>query len=196
MSSGLSGSFNKDDELAVYANGVLVGATKITYPDSPIAISAWGAVDILGTHYRDGYTLKDEIELRLWSQSENRELRIVTNLDEDKLGVGPGSFGTASVSDQDAVPNEMELSQNYPNPFNPSTRIEYTLASEGYITLNIYDITGRLISTLIDDYVDSGYHSVMWNGMDDNGKIVAAGIYFYSLQSETSNMTRKMVYMK
>ena len=47
-----------------------------------------------------------------------------------------------------------------------------------------------------DGYVDAGYHSVMWDGIDNNGKVVAAGIYFYSLQSETSNMTRKMVYMK
>ncbi|MAR30114.1 MAG: hypothetical protein CMG24_04185, partial [Candidatus Marinimicrobia bacterium] len=68
--------------------------------------------------------------------------------------------------------------------------------SDGHVTLNVYDITGRLISTLVDGYVDSGYHSVMWNGIDDNGKMVAAGIYFYTLQGESSSMTRKMVYMK
>ena len=68
--------------------------------------------------------------------------------------------------------------------------------SDGHVTLNIYDITGRLVSTLVDGYVESGYHSVMWGGLDNSGKMVASGIYFYSLQSETSSMTRKMVYMK
>ena len=91
---------------------------------------------------------------------------------------------------------EVNLSQNYPNPFNPTTRIDYSVVSDGHVTLNVYDITGRLVSTLVDGYVDAGYHSVMWDGIDDNGRVVSAGIYFYSLQSENSSMTLKMVYMK
>ena len=117
-------------------------------------------------------------------------------LDSDVFGEAPLTVGTANVSMQDAVPSEVNLAQNYPNPFNPTTRIDYSVVSDGHVTLNVYDITGRLISTLVDGYVDAGYHSVMWDGIDDSGKMVAAGIYFYSLQNETSSMTRKMVYMK
>ncbi len=94
------------------------------------------------------------------------------------------------------MPSEFSLSQNYPNPFNPTTRIDYSIVSEGYTSLNIYDITGRLVATLVDGHVDAGYHTVMWDGIDNSGLKVSSGIYFYSLQSESSNMTRKMVYMK
>ena len=174
---------------------MVVGATKIVDLDAPVVISAWGGYHEFGIDL-DGYTSGDQIDLRLWSSSENRELRVVADLDSDVFGEAPLTVGTANVSMDNATPNEFNLSQNYPNPFNPTTRIDYSVVSDGHVTLNVYDITGRLISTLVDGYVDSGYHSVMWNGIDDNGKMVAAGIYFYTLQGESSSMTRKMVYMK
>ncbi len=183
------------DELVAYAGDMVVGATTIVDLDAPVVISAWGGYHEHGINL-DGYTQGDKIDLRLWSESEGRELRVVADLDSDEFGTGPLTSGTANASIQDAIPTEVNLSQNYPNPFNPTTRIDYSVVSDGNVTLNIYDITGRLVSTLVDGYVDSGYHSVMWNGLDSNGKMVAAGIYFYSLQSETSSMTRKMVYMK
>ena len=91
---------------------------------------------------------------------------------------------------------EFALSQNYPNPFNPTTTISYGVATTGHITLSIYDITGRLVSTLIDGQVNAGNHQVMWNGLDDMGMPVSAGVYIYSLENEVSTMTRKMVFMK
>jgi Flagellar hook capping protein len=100
------------------------------------------------------------------------------------------------VSTQGAIPIEISLSQNYPNPFNPTTRIDYSVVSDGHVTLNVYDITGRLVSTLVDGYIESGYHSAIWSGMDNNGVQLSSGVYLYSLQSEGSNMTRKMIYMK
>ena len=180
---------------------MVVGATRIIESNfdledpQPVVIAAWGGYHEFGIDL-DGYNTGDKIDLRLWSESENRELRVMAELDDDEFGVSPLTVGTANVSMESAIPTEVELSQNYPNPFNPTTRIDYTVVSDGHITLNVYDITGRLVSTLVDDYVDSGYHSVMWDGIDNNGKVVAAGIYFYSLQGEASNMTRKMVYMK
>ena len=198
----LDGSVEVGDELVAYAGNVVVGATKVVDLDGIQVLAAWENLDryeFIPVELRDeivGYTPGDKIELRLWSQSEGRELRVVTDLDNDEYGVAPLTVGTANVSMQDAIPTEVNLSQNYPNPFNPTTRIDYSVVSDGHVTLNVYDITGRLISTLVDGYVDAGYHSAMWNGIDNNGKMVAAGIYFYSLQSESSNMTRKMVYMK
>ena len=191
----LSGNVEVGDELVAYAGDMVVGATKVVDLDAPVVIAAWSGYHEYGIDL-DGYTLGDKIDLRLWSESENRELRVVADLDEDEFGSSPLTVGTASVSTQDVMPNKFSLSQNYPNPFNPTTRIDYSVVSDGHVTLNVYDITGRLISTLVDGYIESGYHSAMWNGIDNNGKVVAAGIYFYSLQSETSNMTRKMVYMK
>ena len=191
----LSGSVQIGDELVAYDGNMIVGATKVVDLDAPVVIAAWGGYHEFGIDL-DGYTIGDKIDLRLWSESEGRELRVMADLDEDEFGVSPLTVGTANVSMENAIPTEVNLSQNYPNPFNPTTRIDYSVVSDGHMTLNVYDITGRLVSTLVDGYVDSGYHSAMWDGIDNNGKVVAAGIYFYSLQSESSNMTRKMVYMK
>ena len=94
------------------------------------------------------------------------------------------------------MPTEFTLSRAYPNPFNPVTTLNFALPEESDISIIIYNLQGRQVATLTDGVMDAGYHSVMWDGIDDSGKIVAAGIYFYSLQNETSSMTRKMVYMK
>jgi flagellar hook assembly protein FlgD len=88
------------------------------------------------------------------------------------------------------------LSQNYPNPFNPSTTISFSVPVEGNVVLNIYDITGRLVTTLVDTNMNSGYHSVNWDGVDMVGEGVSAGLYIYSLQAEGVALTRKMVLMK
>jgi hypothetical protein len=191
----IAGAIEVGDELVAYAGDMVVGATKVVDLDAPVVISAWGGYHEFGIDL-DGYTSGDKIDLRLWSESENRELRVVADLDSDIFGEAPLTVGTANVSMQDAIPVEVNLSQNYPNPFNPTTRIDYSVVSDGHVTLNVYDITGRLVSTLVDGYVDAGYHSVMWSGSDNNGIRLSSGIYFYSLQSESSNMTRKMVYMK
>ena len=95
-----------------------------------------------------------------------------------------------------AVPEEYTLDQNYPNPFNPSTMISFSLPSEGHVMVNIYDITGRLVSTLVDGSLSSGYHQVPWDGTDMFNSSVSAGLYIYSLQAEGVSLTRKMVLMK
>ena len=105
-------------------------------------------------------------------------------------------MGTGSVDKADVVPTAYSLSQNYPNPFNPSTSIEFSLKDAGHATLSIYDISGRLVSTLVDGNMGNGSHKVVWNGMDNSGVQVSAGLYIYSLQTADMTMTKKMVFMK
>jgi hypothetical protein len=71
-------------------------------------------------------------------------------------------------------PSEFNLSQNYPNPFNPTTKIEFTLAKSGLVTLQIYDVLGRKVRTLVSEELSSGYKSVLWDGKNDDGKDVAS----------------------
>ena len=110
--------------------------------------------------------------------------------------MGVFSSGTVTASDMLAVPEEYGLSQNYPNPFNPSTTISFSLPVEGNVVLNIYDITGRIVATLVNDNMSSGYHSVNWDGVDMVGENVSAGLFIYSLHAEGVALTRKMVLMK
>jgi hypothetical protein len=191
----LNGMVELGDELVAYADGEVVGATKIVDLDSPVVLSTWGSFTEYGADL-PGYENGDAIELRLWSAEEGRELRLEANLDGTEYGTSPLTVGTAMVYGQDAVPTEFGLSQNYPNPFNPSTAIEFSIATEGFVSLNVYDITGRMVSTLVEGNLSTGYHNVIWNGIDNNGMAMSAGIYIYALQTETSSITRKMVFMK
>jgi hypothetical protein len=89
------------------------------------------------------------------------------------------------------LPNEFALSQNYPNPFNPSTTIDYQLPVKGYVTLRIYDVLGRLITTLVDKEQDPGFYDVTWNASK-----YASGIYIYSIQSGSFISTKKLMLIK
>lgn len=90
-----------------------------------------------------------------------------------------------------AIPISHTLSQNYPNPFNPLTTINYGLPNPAKVNLRIYDISGRLVATVLDGYRLSGYHSVTVDGSS-----LASGIYIARLQAEDVVLTRKMVLMK
>ena len=94
------------------------------------------------------------------------------------------------------TPEQYSLSDAYPNPFNPTTTLSFSVPTEGVMSLNIYDMTGRLVSTLVDGNLKQGYHSITWNGMDSNGHAVSSGMYIYSLKGEGVSITKKMVMMK
>ncbi len=191
----IDGNVSVGDELVAYANGQVVGATRIADLGAPVVISAWGGFNEYGI-YLEGYSVGDKIDLRLYSNDKGEELMVNIDLDNDEYGVGVFASGTVTASDMLAVPEEYILSQNYPNPFNPSTTISFSVPVEGNVVLNIYDITGRLVTTLVDANMNSGYHSVNWDGIDLNGSFVSAGLYIYSLQAEGVALTRKMVLMK
>ncbi len=88
-------------------------------------------------------------------------------------------------------PKEVELTGNYPNPFNPKTTIKYYLPLSSKVTINIYDMLGRQISKLLDQKQRRGYHSVMFDGSG-----LSSGVYFYRINTENSNQTRKMLLLK
>ena len=190
----ISGDISDGDELVAYANGVAVGVTTINTDDSNLLV-AWKSLYEYGID-TDGYYDGDEIELRLFSQALNQELMVTHSFNAGNYGEVPITVGSVHVHNQLAVPVEFGLEQNYPNPFNPSTTIDVSVAFDTQITLNIYDINGRLVSTLADGVYDTGYHSFVWNGLDQTGNKVSAGIYFYSLQTEGMSMTKKMMLMK
>ena len=93
-------------------------------------------------------------------------------------------------------PNKYSLSQNYPNPFNPNTTIDYSLSESGNISVSIYDVSGRLVKTLANGFIDSGNHSLVWNGKDNQEQIVSAGLYICKLKGDGFEINRKMIMMK
>ena len=89
------------------------------------------------------------------------------------------------------VPDKFELIQNYPNPFNPSTTIKFSLPTAGYISLYVYDVTGKLIKTLISQNMNAGNYNYTF----DAGNL-SSGVYFYRLVSEEFSEVKKMILVK
>jgi hypothetical protein len=95
------------------------------------------------------------------------------------------------VSTPSGVPDKFKLEQNYPNPFNPVTNIKFSIPEEGYTSLKIYDITGKLAATMIDGYMNAGNYNAEFEGND-----YSSGIYFYTLTTKSNSETKKMLLVK
>jgi len=100
------------------------------------------------------------------------------------------------ADDSTVIPNVASLSQNYPNPFNPVTNISYEVKADADVTLEVYNIKGQKVRTLVDDFVVEGVYNTEWNGTDDNGSAVSSGIYFYKMKSGKFSAARKMILLK
>jgi hypothetical protein len=100
-------------------------------------------------------------------------------------------LAAAAVDERDLIPRRAELFPNYPNPFNPETRISFDLPQSGRATLQIFDITGRIVATLLDGITAAGHHELAFNGAT-----LPSGVYFYHLQAGDFSATRKMLLLK
>jgi hypothetical protein len=94
------------------------------------------------------------------------------------------------------LPTSFTLSQNVPNPFGRGTTISYTLPVKSSVDLSVYDITGREVASLLEGEMDAGYHTLSWDGKDNSGNSVSAGVYFYRLQASDVTKTRKLVVLR
>jgi len=96
-----------------------------------------------------------------------------------------------TAESNNTLPSEYGLDQNYPNPFNPSTEIRYQLPEDNHVKLQVYDILGNLVTTLVDQQMEAGYHNVIWNA-----NRLASGVYFYTLRSGSYVSTKKLMLLK
>ena len=94
------------------------------------------------------------------------------------------------------LPENYELAQNYPNPFNPNTIIKYQLPEATLINLNIYNIKGQLVKTLVNEMQNAGYYNIIWNGCNNDNKELPSGFYIYRLSGENYIESKKMLLLK
>ncbi len=97
---------------------------------------------------------------------------------------------------EEALPQSFVLYQNYPNPFNPTTTISFSLAEAGEVSLEVFNMLGQKVKTLLAGCVTAGSHTVEWDATDNRGDKVASGVYFYRLTSTEGSQTRKMALLK
>ena len=94
------------------------------------------------------------------------------------------------------IPDAYNLQQNYPNPFNPTTQIRYGLKENTYVSINIYNLMGKNVKSLMNRNQDAGYQTIHWNATDASGQPVPAGMYIYSITAGDFRQTKKMILLK
>lgn len=125
-----------------------------------------------------------------------------TNLKQSLIGQGklvlskPIKSLSLEVSSREALPVEFSLSGNYPNPFNPSTKFVLAVPKTAMVEVVIYDILGRKVKSLINEERSAGYHTVEWNGLNDENTVAPSGVYFVRMVSDKFSAVRKIMMMK
>jgi hypothetical protein len=101
-----------------------------------------------------------------------------------------------TASDDPVTPPDILLYQNQPNPFSAITELSFTIPVEGETSLTVYDVLGREVTTLLTNQLPKGRHSVLWDGTDDRGTRVSAGVYFVRLESRAGSGTKKLMILR
>jgi len=121
----------------------------------------------------------------------------ITSNDPNVASYDLNILGSAiEVDAHDDVVTATKLIGNYPNPFNPVTSIKFNLVQNENVSLEIYNVLGQKVKTLVNEKLSAGKHSIVWEGNDNNGNKVASGIYFYKLTGERYTSTKKMLLLK
>ena len=121
------------------------------------------------------------------------DLRRSVGTTTDAAGFFALSLQTFSTERSTALPTDFTLGQNYPNPFNPSTIIPYQLPASGHVRLDVFNVLGQRLATLVDAERSAGAHTAQWDGTDAAGRAVGAGVYIYRLSSGGMTESRRMV---
>ncbi|MFC1729560.1 FlgD immunoglobulin-like domain containing protein, partial [candidate division KSB1 bacterium] len=142
----------------------------------------------------DGYVAGDGVITRLRFRSRVQDERPAVELVSVKLANSDADI--QRLSDVRPVPEKFHLSQNYPNPFNPETKIRFQLPRNAHVSLKVYNILGQEVATLVNRDMESGFHSLNWNGRNNAGVRVASGVYIYELRTAEFSMAKKMLLIK
>jgi len=188
--------FNPPINLAVVSN-----------PADDFATFTWGAPgrdntrDLLGYDvHLDGEVVGTTTEITwVFNDLVNGvfyDAGLVAVYDEGNSDLVEINFEYAGTSTNDIIVVKTQLNNNYPNPFNPVTNIAYSIKTAGNVTLEVYNIKGQLVKTLINEVRETGNYTTTWNGTDDAGKSLASGVYFYKMKASNYTATKKMILMK
>ncbi|MFC2138716.1 T9SS type A sorting domain-containing protein [Bacteroidota bacterium] len=189
------------DELAVFDGGTCVGICKIVdITKDYVALSA--TYDDNGTKIKDGFENGNHITFKIWDASENIEysevksefLKGYSNI-YDAHGTTIASIEAVSSTTQvdQNIKFETKLGLNYPNPFTDNTTIEFTLAKQEVVIIDIYDAMGSKVKSLTNSVFNAGYHTISWDLTNDNMEKLSAGIYFYEMKTGDELFIKRMI---
>ncbi|MFH2035239.1 MAG: FlgD immunoglobulin-like domain containing protein [Candidatus Zixiibacteriota bacterium] len=186
--------------LSVYPDNPLTGSNQVVirYDDADLRLGDQSLGDeatLAVYHWVDGITgwtliggTVDTVQNTIYAPVTQTGVyaafttQIITDVENDDYG--------------NVLPYRFELSQNYPNPFNPVTTIEYSLPGRSHVTIEIYNILGQKVRTLVDSEESAGSYTITWDGTNSSGKSVSTGVYLYRFQAGDYFETKKMILLK
>ena len=192
------------DEIAVLTPDSLCVGASVYQGEFPVKITAWEDDPL--TEVKDGYYYGEEIIFALWDKDTEMEyygdessfeisgVQINSSNNNNKSGFGQNFYSIRDVileGPEITIPIEFALHQNFPNPFNPMTNIKYELPEISHVKLTIYNISGQIVTVLVEGLESPGYKQAVWNGKSSNGKTVSSGLYIYKLEAEGKTSGKK-----
>jgi hypothetical protein len=179
------------DQIAAYnAEGGLVGEG--TFRDGKCGLAVWGDTE-LTKDVVEGMVVGEVFELRLWDADKEE----VVNLGVHKFHEGTdlkyeiNGMVVIEATIDATLPDEFYLAQNYPNPFNATTRLSYGLPEASKVKINVFDVTGRLVTTLVNNEMKAGRYTAVWNGHE-----AASGVYIVRMEATNFKAVRKVMLVK
>ncbi len=176
---------------------VMVGAITSLLPEFKIRRDGTDA-DEISYIVESGDTFDFDIVF-MPTATENYSQQVAVTSDDPNnplSGVIVNGVGTPTDNNDNVAVYTTTLQGNYPNPFNPETNIAFSMKESGKVKIEVYNILGKKVTTVLNDVMTKGNHSVLWKGDDSNGKQVASGIYFYRMTTDSYKATNKMILMK
>jgi hypothetical protein len=170
-------------------DGELAQPTVLSQTDGQVAIGAYGETVSEGD-------LGVSLVFRTKTEIENTYVEVMeSDVQDGSYAVNPVAL-PAPVQIQ-TRPEQYALGNNYPNPFNPATTIKYALPEAGFVKLEIYNVVGQVVRTLVAGQQNAGRYVVQWDASDDSGRSLSSGIYFYRLQAGDEFLeVKKMLLLK
>jgi hypothetical protein len=139
------------------------------------------------------------IEYQFWAENYGQVAKITSMNNEIDPNFTTGNLERmvgSNIGIEEKNMPEQKTTSLYPNPFYNNVNIKYSLSNPGHVSLKIYDITGNLVRTLVNNSQPTGNHTMLWDGKNTNGTKVPAGIYFYELKTPTNNLMNKIILLK
>ena len=168
------------------------GNTVTFFDFSEIASEGW-IIESWAWDFGDGNTSSEQYPVHTYENEGTYQVSLVVTTDigtESVPFVADIQIGTLNISDNN-LPEDFGLVKNYPNPFNPNTTIEYYLGESGMVTMNVYDVNGKLIDGIVNTYQVSGKHSIIWQPNN-----ISSGMYYINLVQGMNIDKMKLMYIK
>ena len=158
-------------------------------------------VETSGTTQSAGGEGRNTSQMKMVDNFRNWDFDNIWSITENNNGypfLSGFDYYTTVQDDVIGIDNDLitKLYSAYPNPFNPSTTISFDLDSKSLVTIDLFNVKGQKIKTLLNQTMKSGHHKITWEGTDSNNKKVSSGVYFYKMQTENYTKINKIIMIK